>query len=255
VPSTWSSIPPRTAVPLPIRSHPLYYADANEAEIAINAKLLRRIGILFSPPMPHIIEITKNAFVDFLVLARQTDQMPERAEIHQMTNMDFSFHPLLFHMSIQDWSLPRRGCCPCSFCGETGDPNGMEEHLRADHPTVYGQNAFYTEIQFQLAGLLGVGLEVEKRHNWGCPFGNCNEGINRYAEIADHVLKCGLAVDIRHKGQVRAAPPFILQISHILVFSCLRTESASLAAAYAVHRKNFFATYAGCWLRDQLKCC
>jgi hypothetical protein len=71
-----------------------------------------------------------------------------------------------------------------------GDPNEMEEHLRVDHPIVYGRNAFYPEIQLQLAGLLGVGLEVEKRHDWGCPFGNCNAGFNRYAEIADHVLKC-----------------------------------------------------------------
>jgi hypothetical protein len=140
--------------------------------------------------MPHTIDVTINAFVDFLVLRRQTDRMPERGEIHQMTNIDFSLHNLLLHTPIQDWPLPRQGYCPCSFCGVIGHPNGMEEHLRVDHPMVYRRNAFYTEIQVQLAGLLGVGLQVEERRNRGCPFGNCNVGFNRHAEIADHVLKC-----------------------------------------------------------------
>jgi hypothetical protein len=48
---------------------------------------------------------------------------------------------------------------------------------------------FHTEIQVQLAGLLGVGLQIQKSHNWGCPFEDCEIEFDKYSQIIEHVVK------------------------------------------------------------------
>jgi hypothetical protein len=101
------------------------------------------------------------------MIAKCNERLPQRGEIHELLNLRFSLKDLLMYIPIQHWSLPHKDRCPCSFCGQVGGTCELEDHLRIEYPRVYEQGMFYTEIQLQLAGLLGVGLQIQKKTTIG----------------------------------------------------------------------------------------
>jgi hypothetical protein len=184
----WTAPQPQP-VPTTTHQHFLYHADANEAEIVINQEFLDRVDENFGPQTGCTLNEAIAIFINFIVIAKRNERLPERGQIHELSNLRFSLKDLLTYIPVQYWPLPHKDHYPCSFCGQIGGACELEDHLRAEYPTVYERGMIYTEIQLQLAGLLSVGLQVRKGRNWGCPFEGCPIGVDKYSQIADHVLK------------------------------------------------------------------
>jgi hypothetical protein len=67
------------------------------------------------------------------------------------------------------WPLPHSHHCPVSFYDETAKGDMMEAHLAQLHSEVHQVGLYHTEVQLQLASLLGLGLEVRKTKAWRYP--------------------------------------------------------------------------------------
>jgi hypothetical protein len=52
---------------------------------------------------------------------------------------------------------------------------------------VYQVSLYHTEVQLQLASLLGLGLVVRKRKAWRCPFGGCKRDFDRFIGMYNHI--------------------------------------------------------------------
>jgi hypothetical protein len=63
----------------------------------------------------------------------------------------------------------------------------MEAHLAHLHPEVHQVGLYHTEVQLQLASLLGLGLELWKRKAWRCPFGWRKRDFDRFIGMYNHV--------------------------------------------------------------------
>jgi hypothetical protein len=165
---------PGTGAPPP---HSLYYADANEPEMAANAELLRRIEASFTVKSTLALDTAITMFVDIIIEAKKLERRAERGPICQFHNVHLSIRDLLLHLPLQRWPVPHPNRCPCVFCEEIGDWRGLEEHLQERHRIIFEEGAFHSEVQLQLLGLLGLGMRVNKRKRWTCPFGYCTEEL------------------------------------------------------------------------------
>jgi hypothetical protein len=60
-------------------------------------------------------------------------------------------------------------------------------HLAEKHPIIAQSHAYYSEIHFQLASLLGIAIHIDKFKEWKCPFGYCVAEFDRYSLISDQI--------------------------------------------------------------------
>jgi hypothetical protein len=148
----------------------VHWADVNEAEFAVTVDFLSAVNCLFGPGTRFPLESAAHAFVDFIVEVRRLQRRPERGDIPRIPDLRIPLNHLLARFPLQVWPLPHSHHCPASFCDETPDPEMMEAHLAQLHPEVHQMDLYYTEVQLQLASLLGLGLVVRKRKVWRCPF-------------------------------------------------------------------------------------
>jgi hypothetical protein len=169
------------------RLHSLHYADANDAEIAVNREFLSQIELMFGPQTPVRLDFTVKVFFDFILEARKLQRLDARGQIFDAPNLGFTVAELLLHIPLQHWPIPCCNICPSSFCDHTVDPGDLEEHLAECHPIIHEMGCYYSEVHLQLASLLGVALEVERRRVWKCPFAFCETRFERYADISEHI--------------------------------------------------------------------
>jgi hypothetical protein len=167
--------------------HSVHYADANHAEIEVNEEFLKVVTHMFGPRSDWDLGPAMDVFIDFIVEARKLRRLESRGLIYQSPNLNFSVRDLLAHIPLQKWPLPHKCHCPCSFCDDTPDPDHMEQHMAEHHPDIYNGGFYHSEVQVQLAGLLGIGIVVGKQRRWRCPFATCLREFDQYAEISRHV--------------------------------------------------------------------
>jgi hypothetical protein len=94
---------PGTGEPPP---HSLYYADANEPEMAANAELLRRIEAAFTVKSTLALDTAITMFVDIVIEAKKLERRAERGQICQFHNIHFPIRELLLHLPLQRWPVP-----------------------------------------------------------------------------------------------------------------------------------------------------
>jgi hypothetical protein len=63
----------------------------------------------------------------------------------------------------------------------------MEQHLARQPSHLYWNGLYYSQVQLQIAGLLGINLKVTKGNKWKCPFGLCAREFGNYAEIVQQI--------------------------------------------------------------------
>jgi hypothetical protein len=90
-----------------------------------------------------------------------------RGDIPGIPDLRIPLDHLLAQFPLQVWPLPHPHHCPVSFCDVTSDPGMMEAHLAQLHPEVHQVGLYHTEVQLQLASLLGLGLEMRKKRGGG----------------------------------------------------------------------------------------
>jgi hypothetical protein len=173
--------------PAGARLHSVHYADANDAEISVNRVFLNAIEEMFGPRSSFAIEVATRMFLDFIIEARKLERMDARGAIYATPNLEFPLTELLAHIPLQKWPLPHPHHCPCSFCDETPDPTYLADHLAERHPEAYRRGAYYSEVQLQLASLLGIEITVDRAGLWKCPFAFCEAEFESYPIVADHV--------------------------------------------------------------------
>jgi hypothetical protein len=122
---------------------------------------------MFGPSPIWDLTNAVKAFVDFILEARKCERLISRGAIYQTPDLKFSLRDLLLHVPLQHWPLPYKNHCPCLFCDMTPNPEEMEEHLRTYHFTVFQGSLFHTEVQIQIASLLGIGFLVRKARGRG----------------------------------------------------------------------------------------
>jgi hypothetical protein len=147
----------------PVQLHLVHWADANEAELAVAVEFISAINCLFGPGTRFPLEFAARAFQDFIVEVRKLQRLPARGDIPTIPNLSVPLDHLLVQFPLQVWPLPHPHHCPVSFCDVTPDPGMMEDHLAHLHSEVYQVGLYHTEVQLQLASLLGLGLEVRKK--------------------------------------------------------------------------------------------
>jgi hypothetical protein len=165
----------------------VHYADANDAEIEINKEFFQTIENYFRPESRTEPGMAADILIDFVIEGRKQERLDERGPTNQIANVDLSIKDLLIHTPLQHWPLPHRDNCPCSFCDELVNPEEMEQHLGIKHSHLYWNGLYYSQVQLQIAGLLGINVKVTKRNKWKCPFGFCSREFENYAEIGEHI--------------------------------------------------------------------
>jgi hypothetical protein len=163
------------------------WADANEVELAVTREFFTAIDCLVGTGARDPIDIAARAFVDFIVEARSLQRLPARGDIPGIPDLRIALDHLLARFPLQVWPQPHPHPCPVSFCDVIPNPDMMEAHLAHLHPEVHQVGLYHTEVQLQLASLLGLGLEVRKRKAWRCPFGWCKRYFDWFIEMHDHV--------------------------------------------------------------------
>jgi hypothetical protein len=145
-------------------SHSLHFADANDAEIEVNRQFLDSIEFMFGPHTTMSIENSANIFLDFITEGRKIRRLEDRNFPPAVSDLGFTLRDLLTRIPIQHWPLPHINHCPCSFCDEVGPPHLIDAHLAVNHPPVYENKSYCSELHLQLASLIGVGLTVRNRN-------------------------------------------------------------------------------------------
>lgn len=186
-PPDTGSEPQGPGPPQAIQLHSLHYADANEAEVEINELFFRTIEDLFRPGSSTDVQSATDILIDFIAEARKQERLEDRGSTHQIADVDLSIRDMLVHTPLQHWPLPHVDNCPCSFCDECVTPEEMEQHLAIRHSYTYYGGLYYSQVQLQIAGLLGMGVRVTKQRKWKCPFGYCPREFDNYAEVGRHV--------------------------------------------------------------------
>jgi hypothetical protein len=143
--------------------HLVHWADANEPELAVAVNFITAINGLFGLGTRFPLDFAARAFQDFIVEARKLQRLPARVDIPEILHLRIGLDHLLVRFPLQVWPLPHPHHCPISFCDVTPDPGMMETHLAHLHPEVHQVGLYHTEVQLQLASLLGLGLEVRKK--------------------------------------------------------------------------------------------
>jgi hypothetical protein len=111
------------------------------------------------------LESAAHAFQDFIVEACKLQRLQARGDIPEIRDLRIGLDHLLARFPLQMWPLPHPHPhhCPVSFCDETRNLDMMEAHLAQLPPEVHQVGLYHTEVQLQLASLLGLGLEVRKK--------------------------------------------------------------------------------------------
>jgi hypothetical protein len=171
----------------PVQLHSVHWADANEAELTVTVDFLSVVNYFFGPGARIPLKSAAHAFVDFIVETRRLQRLPTRGDIPGIPDLHIPLDHLLARFPLQVWQRPHPHHCPVSFCDETPNPEMMEAHLVHLHSEVHQVGLYHTEVQLQLASLLGLGLEVRKRKAWKCPFGWCKRDFDKFIEMYNHV--------------------------------------------------------------------
>jgi hypothetical protein len=171
----------------PVQLHSVHWADANEAELAVTVDFLSAVNCFFGPGTRVPLESAAHAFVDFIVETRRLQRLEAHGDIPGIPDLRISLDHLFAQFPLQVWLLPHPHHCPVSFCDETSDSEMMEAHLVHLHPEIHQVSLYHTEVQLQLASLLGLDLEVRKRKAWRCPFGGCKRDFDKSIEMYNHV--------------------------------------------------------------------
>jgi hypothetical protein len=171
----------------PVQLHLVHWVDANEGELVVAMNCITAINCVFGPGIRFPLDFAAGAFQDFVVEARKLQRLPARGDIPTISNLRVRLDHLLVQFPLQVWPLQHPHHCPVSFCDETANPDMMEAYLAHLHPEVNQVGLCHTELQLQLASLLGLDLEVRKKKAWRCPFGWCKRYFNRFIEMYDHV--------------------------------------------------------------------
>jgi hypothetical protein len=165
----------------------LHFADANEVEIDINTRLFHEIEKNLNPRSPVVVEEVIRVLTHVLVEARKLERLEERGPIPEIYHARFTLKDLLIHIPLQYWPLPRGTNCPCAFCETDVAPEDVEAHLAENHQWIAQENSFYSPVVLQVAGLMGIHLQVRKRKLWKCPFNDCPDGFDSFLSVVNHI--------------------------------------------------------------------
>jgi hypothetical protein len=168
-------------------THSLHYCDANDIEMRLNREFFEDFEEMFRPDTGFPLNMALDAHIDYVFEARKLERLPDRGEIESTLGLEISIKELLVHIPVQLWPLPRGNNCPCAFCDECPNPNAMAMHLASKHSQVFINGLFYSELQLELAGLLGINLQMRKCNAWKCPFHYCASDYPNYATMQEHV--------------------------------------------------------------------
>jgi hypothetical protein len=84
--------------PLPIpRTHSLPYADANDAEVRVNAEFFSKIEEMFTPKTMVALGLAIDALVDFILEGRRCERLEERGPTIKTTGIDFTIKDINSH--------------------------------------------------------------------------------------------------------------------------------------------------------------
>jgi hypothetical protein len=142
--------------------HSLHDADANDAEVEINKGFFQKIEDYFRLESRTEPGMTADILIDFVVEGRKQERLEERGPTNQIADVDLSIKDLLIHTPLQYWLLPHRDNCPCSFCDECVNPEEMEQHRATQQSHSSWNGLYYSQVQLQIAGLLGINVKVTK---------------------------------------------------------------------------------------------
>jgi hypothetical protein len=170
----------------------VHWEDANEAELVVTVEFISAINYLFGPRTRFSLEFAARAFQDFIVEAGKLQRLPARGDIPGISNLHVPMDHLLARFPPQVWPLPHPHHCPVSFCDVTPDLDMMEAHLAHLHPEVHQVCLSHTDVQLQLASLLGLGLEVRKKRRGGVRSDGVSEiliGLSRCTIISRTIIE------------------------------------------------------------------